>query len=240
MPRAGNVAGSGLDLRSADGAGVAIGGYLDALASSLVGPGAARAEILTEIGDGLLEAAGTYRSQGLTPDEATRAAIAEFGEPHMVAAAFGPGLGARLARRTALALLASGPLVGLAWIAGAILASLPPARYELSGPWWALPVVGLTLIVGAPSMVLAVAATSRLGLRFCLPASLPPKAAGVASLAAITADSILLAALGVYALMTPAPVSLLPVVPAIAASLARLALAAPALYNCLVTSAALT
>lgn len=240
MPRVGNVGGAGLDPRSADGAGGAIGVYLDALASSLVGPGAARVEILTEIGDGLLEAAGTYRSQGLTPDEATRAAIAEFGEPHLVAAAFGPGLGARLARRTALALLASGPLVGLAWVAGAIFASLPPARYELSGPWWALPIVGLTLIVGAPSMVLAVAATSRLGLRFCLPASLPPKAAGVAGLSAIIADSTLLATLGLYALMAPVTVSLLPVCPAIAASVARLALAARASHSCLITSAALT
>ena len=235
-----DLAPADLELRSTAGGGAAISDYLDALADSLMGPEGARAEILTEIGDGLLEAAGSYRAQGLKPDEATRAAIAEFGEPHAIAAAFAPGLGACLARRTALALLASGPLVGLAWIGGAVLASLPPARYELSGPWWALPVVGLMLIVGAPSMMLAVAATTRLGMRFSLPASLPPKAAGVASLAAITADATLLAMLGLYALMTPTPLSLLPVIPAIVVSLTRLVLAARASRTCLVTSAALT
>jgi hypothetical protein len=136
--------------------------------------------------------------------------------------------------------MASGPLVGAAWIAGAALASLPPARYELSGLWWALPVVGLTLIIAGPSMLMAVIATGRLGLRFALPASLPPKAAGIASVAALTADATLLAMLGLYALTTSASMPLLPIAPAVAASLTRLGLAARASRGCLLASVALT
>jgi hypothetical protein len=239
MPRTGDVADPGYDHHSRGSAEAAIGKYLSTLSADLIGPEAAQTEILAEISDGLHEAAGTYQAQGLKPAEAVLAAVAEFGEPDAIAAAFRPGLGARQARRTALALLASGPVVGLAWIGGAILAALPPARYELSGPWWALPVVALALLIGTPSMVLAVAATSRLALRFALPASLPPRAAGVAGLAAVTADATLLLALGLYALMTPAALPLLPVVPAIAASLTRLGLAARAARDCLNASAAL-
>lgn len=239
MPRTGDVAGPGYVQHSCGSTEAAIAEYLRTLAAALIGPEAAQAAILNEISDGLHEAAGTYQAQGLKPAAAALAAVAEFGEPHAVAAAFGPGLVARQARRTALALLASGPLVGLAWVGGAIVAALPPARYELSGPWWALPVVALMLIIGAPSVVLALVTTSRLGLRFSLPASLPPRAAGVAGLAAVTADATLLTMLGVYALMTPAALSLLAVVPAVAASLARLALAARASRRCLATGAAL-
>jgi hypothetical protein len=238
MPRTGDLTGSGLlPPGSAD---FVIGDYLDELAGALIGPAAARAAILAEIGDGILEATGIYRARGMQPGEAARAAITEFGEPHAVAAAFGPGLAAHLARRTALALLASGPLVGAAWIGGAVLAALPPARYELSGAWWALPVVALMLVVAAPNMLLAVITTGRLGLRFTLPASLPPRVAGIASLAAIAADGTLLGMLGLYAVTTPASLPLLPVIPAITLSLARLALAARASRGCLVASAALT
>jgi hypothetical protein len=201
-----------------------ISGYLDDLASALPGPGPARSAVVSEIGDGLLETVGSYRASGLPDDEAVRAAITDFGEPNVVAAAFRPEFALRRARRTALALIASGPLVGGAWLAGAVAASLPPTRYQLSGLWWALPIVGLAIVVAAPSSVLAVLATGRLAL----PSSLPPRAASIASIAAVSADTLLFAILGLYALTTPAPRPLLPLAPAIVASLARVWLAARA------------
>jgi hypothetical protein len=205
-----------------------ISGYLDDLASALPGPGPARSAVVSEIGDGLLETVGSYRASGLPDDEAVRAAITDFGEPNVVAAAFRPEFALRRARRTALGLIASGPLVGAAWLAGAVAASLPPTRYQLSGLWWALPIVGLAIVVAAPSSVLAVLATGRLGLRLALPSSLPSRAASIASIAAVSADTLLFAILGLYALTTPAPRPLLPLAPAIVASLARVWLAARA------------
>jgi hypothetical protein len=239
MPRTHDVGRLGADPPVPGNADVMIGTYLDELAVALIGPSGARAAVVAEISDGLLETVGSYRTRGLKAGEAVHAAIAEFGEPRTVAAAFSPEIGARQARRTAVALMTSGPLVGLAWIAGAVLAALPPVRHGLTGPWWALSVVGLALVVAAPSMLLVVVATGRAGLRFVLPPSLPPMAAGIAGVAALIADGTLLMMLGFYALTTSAPLALLPMTPAIAASLVRLALAAGASRRCLIASALL-
>ena len=105
------------------------------------------------------------RAQGCSQAEATAAVIAEFGDPRMVAAAFGPELGAVQARRVAVGLLVTGPLVGLAWIAAVVVNALPPWRHQLIGPWLALPLVGLALAVAGPALGLTVAATGRLGRR---------------------------------------------------------------------------
>jgi hypothetical protein len=83
--------------------------------------------------------------RGCSAQEATAAAIAEFGDPRMVAAGFGPELAAAQARRVALGLVATGPLVGTAWIVAVTVNALAPWRQQLSGPWLALPLVGLAL-----------------------------------------------------------------------------------------------
>jgi hypothetical protein len=49
-----------------------------------------------------------YQARGRALQEAIAAAIAEFGDPHIVAEAFGPELAAVQARRVALGLLATG------------------------------------------------------------------------------------------------------------------------------------
>jgi hypothetical protein len=154
-------------------------------------------------------------------EDAVRAAIGEFGAAAKVAEAFRPEFAARRARSTAVALVASGPLVGTAWIAGAFLAGLPPVREHLSGPWLALPLVGAVIVIAAPSSVVAIVTTGRAGLRLPMPSGLPARAVSVASVAALTADAALLLMLTSYALTTPASRSLLPLVPAVAISLAR-------------------
>lgn len=220
-----------------------IHGYLRELAHALTGPAPARAGIVTEISDGLLETVASYQAGGLRDDDAVRAAIAEFGEPQLVADAFRPELGVREARRTALALLISGPLVGMAWLAGAVVSwssarhEVPWLRFEGPWTWWAVPLVALAIAVSVPSLLLALVSASRLGWRLALPASLPPKAAAVASAAAATADITLLGALSVYALASLGSLPLLPLVPAIAASLTRTCLAARASRRCLSTAA---
>ena len=58
-----------------------------------------------------------YLDQGLDPDAAAEAALAEFGQPHVILAAF---TRVSPARRTARRLLATGPIVGACWAAALI------------------------------------------------------------------------------------------------------------------------
>ena len=183
------------------------------------------------------------RDTGCSQAEATAAAIAEFGDPHTVAAAFGPELGAVQARRVAVGLLVTGPLVGLAWIAAVVVNALPPWRHQLIGPWLALPLVGLALAVAGPALGLTVAATGRPGRRLgrvvhraTLPRPLqqsrpwPPWSLTSPCLASSPATR------------SPAPGSYMwaPVIVAASASLTRVTLAGPAAHRCLATRTALT
>jgi hypothetical protein len=223
---------------------VAVADYLAAVTAQLVGPPAARVAVTDELRDGLLEALETHQGRGCSQAEATAAAIAEFGDPGTVAAAFGPELAALQARRLALGLLATGPLVGLAWIATVAINALPPWQHQLTGLWLALPLVGLALAVACPALGLTIAATGRLGRRlgrrFGRRAVLPPTAAAVAGLAAVLADLTLLAIIGSQTLATPGSLVWGPVVVAASASLTRVMLAGRAARRCLAIRAALS
>jgi HAAS len=221
----------------------AVADYLAAVAAQLPGPPSARAAVTDELRDGLMEALETHHARGCSPQEATVAAIAEFGDPDTVAAAFGPELGAVQARRVAVGLLVTGPLVGLTWIAAVVVNALPPWRHQLTGPWLALPLVGLALAVAGPALGLTVAATGRLGRRLGRVvdrATLPPTAAAVAALAAVVADLTLLGIITGHALTSPGSSVWAPVVVAASASLTRVTLAGGAARRCLATRATLT
>lgn len=208
-----------------------IDGYLGEIAGALVARPAARAAVVTEIGDGLLETVASYREQGLPEQEAVSAAIAEFGEPQRIAAAFQPELCARQVRRSAVTLMGSGPVVGIAWLAGVAVTTLPPARHHLSGPWWALPLVGVAIVIGIPGLIVAIVATGRLGLRLTFPPRLPTNAVSIASVAAMTADATMLTIVGLHLSMTSAS-PVLPLIPAVVASLVRMCLATRAFWGC--------
>ena len=90
-----------------------IAAYLDALAGQLPGP------VVEELADGLEETYRRHLGQGLPPDAAAQAAVAEFGAPELIAVEFAR---AHPARRAARRLLAAGPVVGLCW-AVALIAS---------------------------------------------------------------------------------------------------------------------
>ena len=128
-----NLSGPGQQATDRD----AVTDYLAAVAAQLTGPPSARAAVTDELRDGLMEALETHHARGCSPQEATVAAIAEFGDPDTVAAAFGPELGAVQARRVALGLLVTGPLVGLTWIAAVAgqrpAAMAPPADRPMAG-----------------------------------------------------------------------------------------------------------
>jgi hypothetical protein len=238
------MAGRGVSRRERDPVGRdAVSAYLAAVAARLTGPAPARAAITQELRDGLLETLETHRARGCSPEEATAAAIEEFGDPATVAAAFGPELAAVQARRVALGLLTTGPLVGLAWLAAAAVNGLPPWRQQLPGPWLALPLVGLALLVACPALGLTVAATGRLARRLGWlgrQTSLPATAAVVAGLAAVVADLTLLAMMAGQALATSGPEVWTPVALAAGASLIRVTLAGRATRRCLAARATLT
>jgi len=82
--------------------------YLAEIAAALPGPGRARAGVVAELRSGLLDAADAHRRAGLDPPAAARAAVAEFGHPAQVVAAFRPRISATQARHVAITLLATG------------------------------------------------------------------------------------------------------------------------------------
>ena len=115
-------------------------GYLQALARRLP------ADVVDELADGLEE---TYRAglaRGRHPDDAARAAVAEFGEPDVVIAGFvalAPG------RRAARALLCWGPLVGSCWG----LALVTGRAWTWPLPNEARPAFGLVLLAVVAALV---------------------------------------------------------------------------------------
>lgn len=223
-----------------------IDAYLATLATRLAGPRRARQAILAELRDGLLEAANTRLEQGLDPDQAARSALAEFGNPTTVATAFTPELAGVQARRAALALTRTGPLVGLLWIAALAAIHAPLMRHELAGVWLAFPLVGLAIAMAGLGTLLAVAATGRPSRWLACGPRLAPTAAATVAIAAIAADLTLLGMLTGQAITAPGTITRLsglaavPVALAAAASITRLALSSRMTRRTLATRAALT
>ncbi len=226
--------------------------YLDAVAArlTLAGPARARRAILAELHDGLLEAADAHQARGLPPVQVATAATAEFGAPATLAAAFAPELAAARARSTALALIRSGPLVGLLWataLAASHLATLPAHPeppwqwpHPPTGPWVVLPLLALAMLVGVPAGLLAVAATGRLGRWLPSRPHLAPTAAATIAIAAIAIDLTLLGMLTAWTIIAPDRLAWTPATLAAAASLLRLTFGGRAARRCLAARATLT
>lgn len=221
--------------------------YLAAVASGLPGPARAQQDIVAELRAGLLDGMDARRSAGLPTVKAVEAAVLEFGDPRQVVDAFRPELAARSARRTALTLMATGPLVGALWIAAAI-ASHIGIRYALPWQWTgalpasmlALPLAVAVIAVTVWAGLFTVAATGRL-IRW-LPArpGLAPTTAAIASFSAATADVIVFVLLASHLAAAPRNLAVIPIAAAATASLARLILARRAARRCLAVRATLT
>ena len=233
-----------------------LGSYLAEIADRLIGPARARRDILAELGGGLADATDSYRCAGLAPDQAVRAAITEFGRPEQVADGFRAELTAAQARRTALTLLRTGPLIGLLWL-GAALASRIGVQLVSPWHWTSMPIgarlvthlAGIAFAVAIGSALVTVAATGRLTRWFPAgPGALPARprwlpachaaSAGLAASGTAVIDVALLALLATQAVSTPGRLAALPVAAAAIASLTRLTLTTRAARNCLTTGAA--
>ena len=223
--------------------------WLAAVAARLPGLARTRQAVVAELRDGLLEGLDSNQARGLAPIPAARATLAEFGDPGQVAHVFAPELAAAHARRVALTLARTGPLLGVLWLTALFVGPLSksfladpvlPWRWPwLPGPWAGLPLVGLVLLVGIPAAVLAVVATGRLSRWLPTGPRLAPTAAAAAALAGMTVDLALLGMLTIQALIAPGQLAEVPAILAAAASLARLALAGPAARRCLASRSAL-
>jgi hypothetical protein len=227
--------------------GPAVEAYLREVAATMPGPRRASSDILAELRGGLLDAVDAHRSVGLAAQAATEAAITEFGDPRQVARAFRPHLAVIQARRTALALAATGPPVGLLWVAAALASHItlrhaPPWQWPGAPPLApaAFPAVGAALLIVITSTLATIAATGR--LTRWLPASprIAAATAATAGFAAIAADLAVLVLLASQLTSAPGTLAPLPVAAATAASLTRLTLARQAARRCLTTRAALT
>jgi hypothetical protein len=159
------------------------------------------ARIVEELAGGLDETHRHYLSQGLDPDAAAVAAIAEFGEPQVIVAAF---IRASPARRAARRLLAAGPVAGACW-----------AAVLVTGRAWAWPVpVAFRVLAGVALIaVIGLLAAAALGRQYRSVGR--AGIAGCAGIAAIDAAMLTAAALAVHAVIWP-------VVLAMAASAARI------------------
>lgn len=110
------------------------------------------AEAVEELADGLTETYEHHLARGLDPTAAATAAIADFGDPDQITTAFvhhAPG------RRTALALLATGPVLAACWGPSLVLGH----AWTWHVPLAAALACGLALL--AVVATLAAAATSR-------------------------------------------------------------------------------
>jgi hypothetical protein len=232
-------------------AGPAIEGYLAEVAARLPGPARGRGGIVAELRSGLLDAADAHACAGLPSAEAARAAIREFGDPARVADGFRAEIAAGQARRVAVALLVTGPLVGLLWLATAAASHL---GVPLASLWhWAGPAPGLRVgarLVAAAVLVTAWAALLSIAVTGRLTRWLPgrprraPAAAAVAGFGAMGADGLGLALLAAQLVTAPGRLSPAPAAAAAtaaaAASLVRLALARRAARRCLAIRASLS
>lgn len=159
------------------------------------------ADTVDELADGLTETWRRHVSDGLGPDQAANAAIAEFGSVECVVDEF---VAQARGRRAARLLLGSGPVMGLCWGT-----SLVTARV-----WtWPVPLWGAAVYVGALLVVVGVlvaAATTRRSYR-------RTRLGLVGGLALVVLDGAMISA--VFAL---APVFVWPMAVAITASMVRM------------------
>ena len=184
-----------------------IGDYLAELSAQLPAP------VVAELADGLDQTRRRYLDQGLGADAAATAAVAEFGDPRVVLAAF---TRASPARRAARRLLATGPVVGACWGAALIL--------NRAWTWPVLPVGARILIGAALITVIGLLAAAAFGRRYR-----PAVRAGAAGCLGITAlDAIMLSLI-----LLAAPAVIWPIIVAMTASAARITFTAHSLRSVL-------
>jgi hypothetical protein len=181
-----------------------IGGYLAELSAQLPAP------IVAELADGLDQTRQHYLAQGLGADAASEAALAEFGEPQIIVAAF-----TRMnpARHAARRLLATGPMIGACWGTALII----------NRAWaWPVPITVRVLLGMALIGAVGLLAAAAFGRRY--------RSAGRAAAAGCIGITALDAAM-LITITLAAPAVIWPIIVAAAASAARITFTARTLRS---------
>lgn len=165
--------------------------YLSALDGRLPGGRHTRAVILAELADGLGCAVEAEVAQGVPPTEAARRAVAEFGDPAVLAVQFAGQMLARTTHRTGMALVLSGPMVGLLWVSwlGAGLSTWSAKVVAALTDVRVLPVI---LLLTVPCAVIAASASGRWGRLVTVPAGWTYRAGLLATAGCVVADATLI------------------------------------------------
>jgi hypothetical protein len=224
----------------------AIERYLAEVAGRLPGPRRAHTAIVTELRSGLCDTADAYRGAGLSQAQAAGQAVAEFGDPAEVAAAFRPEIAARQARRLVLIVLVTGPLVGLLWVATGLTSQLG-IRFAPPWHWTGVPpvllaglcLVAVTVGVTAWAVFVGIATTGRLTRWLATRPRQAPTAAAIAGFSAVGADALGLALLAAELVAAPGRLSPLLASAAVVASVARIVFARRGARQCLALRAVL-
>ena len=231
------------EVRPGGAACAAVEDYLEEVTARLPGTMRARARVVAELRSGLLDAGDAHRSAGMATAEADRAAIREFGDPVQIAGGFTADIAIRQARRAALALLLTGPIVGALWIAAGSTSHLVwPWHWQHLTPASGLIVSWLALMIAvtASGATFGIATTGRL-TRWLLPRPRRASAAvAAAGFGAVGADGLGLALLAAVLTASPGRLSPVPAAAAAASGLVRLVLARRAACQCVAIRASLT
>jgi hypothetical protein len=212
--------------------------YLAQFLQALPGSRRARAAILAEITDGLLAEIEEHQVRGTPPARAAELAVAEFGDPRELAAGFALELAGVTAHRLGLALMLTGPLVGLTWVATFASHSGLGWRDELFAIWSASPAYALVLFLVVPAAVLATAGTGPAARHVPVSPRLAAAAASFAGAGCVVGDATLIAGLALATARGAAPSWL--AAAAVGVSIVRLTVAAAAARRCALLRAAAT
>lgn len=192
--------------------------YLAEIGARLPGPSRWHRELLNELRDGLNDAITHYRDQGLASKAAVTRAVVESGPAEVVAAAYTELIRMRQARRTAFALLVSGPVIGLIWLITLAPGQTPDALLVR------VPPLGLLVLIAATSAAITLASTGSQQRWFASGARLPHRAAYTACLTTVFCDLTMLTVAAFQWMGSPFGQQLALILPALASS-ARLGLA---------------
>ncbi|MEV5825636.1 permease prefix domain 1-containing protein [Spirillospora sp. NPDC052242] len=159
--------------------------HVAALSAALQGPARTKARMLTEVRAGLADATDDLAATGLPADDAARRAVRDFGAVADVAPDFQRELTIAQARRTALAVALSAPVLLLCWQVAGSGGGVLPHTARLVGA-----AAAVAALLGAGGL----AATGAWARRLPVPSALPRTVAwaGTVSGAALGVSAVAL------------------------------------------------
>lgn len=206
--------------------------FLQVVADHLTGPSKDRAAILAELNDGLIQATESHQRTGLNRAQAVQIALREFGDPQALAESFRPELLLTRARRSALTLLTTAPIVLALWIAAARSRQTTPTARLFDSPTDHIAAAVLLVALTATGIG-SILTSGRLTCWLAIPARTP--AISAAAMGVITTISAIaaVAVLGVRLAGYPGTLHTLVLTAAITASFATTYLGIRASRSCL-------